>query len=96
MLRHELFSKMHILLTLLFTLQSTALTPTSMKITSLHRYAVKGLSGDSLSSVTFHPDDGTLEDDRRFALLYDHSRENFDENDPSWLHKVGVYLIVLW
>ena len=62
-----------------------------MRIKSLHRYAVKGLSGDSLPTVTFHPGDGTLEDDRRFALLYDDSREEFDEDDPKWLHKVGFH-----
>ena len=35
--------------------------------------------------------DGTLEDDRRFALLYCHDNDNdsgeFDENNPTWLHK---------
>jgi len=31
--------------------------------------------------------DGTFEDDRRFALLYDTSGERFDGEDPRWLHK---------
>lgn len=60
-----------------------------MQITSLHRYAVKGLSGDSIKSVALQQGDGTFEDDRRFALLYDDNgdRNNFDQNDPQWLHK---------
>lgn len=58
-----------------------------MHITSLHRYAVKGLSGDSIKSVTLQQGDGTFEDDRRFALLYDDGDRNFDQNDPQWLHK---------
>jgi len=59
-----------------------------MHITSLHRYAVKGLSGDSINSVTLQEDDGTFEDDRRFALLYaGDQKNNFDQNDPHWLHK---------
>jgi uncharacterized protein YcbX len=58
-----------------------------MHITSLHRYAVKGLSGDSLDSVTFQEGDGTFEDDRRFALLYDDRTECFNQDDPEWLHK---------
>lgn len=58
-----------------------------MHITSLHRYAVKGLSGDSIQSVTLQEGDGTFEDDRRFALLYAGDDVNFDQNDPRWLHK---------
>ena len=58
-----------------------------MHITSLHRYAVKGLSGDSIDSVTFQEDDGTFEDDRRFALLYDDRTEYFNKDNPEWLHK---------
>lgn len=68
-----------------------------MRIASLHRYAVKGLSGDSLVSVTLKEGDGTFEDDRRFALLFDNSSDDdigndekdaFDEANPAWLHKV--------
>ncbi len=60
-----------------------------MRITSLHRYAVKGLSGDSIESVTLQEGDGTFEDDRRFALMYANSSgdEDFDEDNPQWLHK---------
>lgn len=58
-----------------------------MRITSLHRYAIKGLSGDSVSSLTLNDGDGAFEDDRRFALLYDTSSKSFDGADPVWLHK---------
>jgi len=58
-----------------------------MHITSLHRYAVKGLSGDSINSVTLQEGDGTFEDDRRFALLYAGDENNFDQKHPKWLHK---------
>mmetsp|Transcript_19515 Transcript_19515/g.38564 ORF Transcript_19515/g.38564 Transcript_19515/m.38564 type:complete len:404 (-) Transcript_19515:171-1382(-) len=70
----------------------------SMRIASLHRYAVKGLSGDSLVSVTLNEGDGTFEDDRRFALLFDSSSDDnvggdekdaFDEANPAWLHKAN-------
>ena len=58
-----------------------------MHITSLHRYAVKGLSGDSIDSVTFKEGDGAFEDDRRFGLLYDDRTEYFNKDNPEWLHK---------
>ena len=59
-----------------------------MKITCLHRYAVKGLSGDSLTSIELKSGEGTFEDDRRYALLYEDSREEFDEDNPNWVYKV--------
>ena len=59
----------------------------SMKVTSLHRYAVKGLSGDPLASAHFKPGDGTFEDDRRYALLYEKNSDKFDSQSPAWLHK---------
>jgi hypothetical protein len=57
-------------------------------ITDLARYAIKGLSGDKLSSVLV-PNNGvqTFPDDRRFALLKKKSINKFDENDPQWLFK---------
>mmetsp|Transcript_9023 Transcript_9023/g.22005 ORF Transcript_9023/g.22005 Transcript_9023/m.22005 type:complete len:374 (+) Transcript_9023:40-1161(+) len=57
------------------------------RILSLHRYAIKGLSGDSAPTMKLNGWDGTFEDDRRFALLYDTSGDRFDDDDPSWLHK---------
>ena len=48
---------------------------------------MKGLSGDSIKSVTLEEGDGTFQDDRRFALLYANSNNDFDQNDPQWLHK---------
>ena len=71
------------------TLNSFSSQNFDMHITSLHRYAVKGLSGDSMQSVILNENDGTFEDDRRYALLFDNSEgaRKFDENDPKWLHK---------
>lgn len=60
-----------------------------MKVTSLHRYAVKGLSGDPLKSAHFKPGDGTFEDDRRYALLYEKNSDKFDSRSPEWLHKMN-------
>lgn len=59
----------------------------AMRVTSLHRYAVKGLSDDAIKSVQFKAGDGTFPDDRRFALLYESSDNEFDPEDPDWLHK---------
>ncbi|KAL7546890.1 hypothetical protein ACHAWF_013869, partial [Thalassiosira exigua] len=60
-------------------------------VSSLFRYAVKGLSGDAIRSARLRPGEGTFEDDRRYALLYDDGdgggREKFDGEDPEWLHK---------
>lgn len=67
---------------------AAALSTRMMNIKSLHRYAVKGLSGDSLQSIMFHPGDGTFQDDRKFALLFDTSQDKFNADDPNWLHKV--------
>ena len=57
-------------------------------ITDLARYAIKGLSGDKLSSVLI-PKGGvqTFPDDRRFALLKRKNIDKFDEKDPQWLFK---------
>lgn len=65
----------------------------AVRVASLHRYAVKGLSGDSLTTAVLGGGDGTLEDDRRFALLYDTSGDKFDGGDPEWLHKVRAYVM---
>jgi len=68
------------------------LSHSTMQITKLARYAVKGLSGDSsLPSVILTKEDKTFPDDRRFALLKQQSKSKgkgeFDENDPQWIHK---------
>jgi uncharacterized protein YcbX len=63
------------------------LSANAMTITKLLRYAVKGLSGDELSSVTITHSEKTFPDDRRFALFKESSPKVFDDNDPQWLHK---------
>lgn len=65
-----------------------------MQVKFLHRFAIKELSGDSLSFVRFDAGAGTLEDDRRFALMYDEARAGFVEEHPSWLHKVSSIVSV--
>ena len=71
-----------------YTYQPNIKKYNGMHITSLHRYAIKGLSSD-VSRIQLNDGDGTFEDDRRFALLYaDADGKEFDEDNPTWLHKV--------
>ena len=76
-----------------YTYQPNLINYNNTTIKSLHRYAVKGLAGDVVSSMKLYDGDGTFEDDRRFALLYVNDYNNdmikFDEDNPKWLHKVG-------
>ena len=47
-----------------------------------------------MQNIKLNYGDGTFEDDRRFALLYDTSGEKFDGEDPEWLHKVCLPTLV--
>jgi uncharacterized protein len=60
-----------------------------MIVTSLNRYAVKGLSGDALTRVELLSAAEAFPDDRRFALLQRRHHEAFQQHDgkPPWLHK---------
>ena len=61
---------------------------TMMQITSLSRYAIKGLSGDNLQSVHIGEAMDTFPDDRRYALLKQSSSREFNVHDPKcWVHK---------
>lgn len=60
-------------------------TQEPIHVTGLYRYAVKGLSGDELSTVHLETSGETFPDDRRYALLYDKNLEKFDGKE--WLHK---------
>ena len=77
-----------------YTYQPNLINYNNTTIKSLHRYAIKGLAGDVVSSMKLYDGDGTFEDDRRFALLYVNDYNNdtikFDEFNPKWLHKVGI------
>ncbi|CAB9502346.1 MOSC domain-containing protein [Seminavis robusta] len=62
----------------------------SATITGLYRYAVKGLSGDSLKQVHISQAYDTFPDDRRFALLYDKNVPKWQDMlsaKKEWLHK---------
>eukprot|EP00282_Hemiselmis_andersenii_P029837 CAMPEP_0169453996 /NCGR_PEP_ID=MMETSP1042-20121227/15048_1 /TAXON_ID=464988 /ORGANISM="Hemiselmis andersenii, Strain CCMP1180" /LENGTH=271 /DNA_ID=CAMNT_0009566051 /DNA_START=218 /DNA_END=1029 /DNA_ORIENTATION=+ len=56
------------------------------RVHSLHRFAVKGLCSDLLSSVDLSPG-SAFPSDRRWALLRDSSPSVFDPSAPKWLHK---------
>lgn len=58
----------------------------SMKVTSLTRYPVKGLGPSSLDSVHIQASE-TFPDDRRFALLKTAWADEFNSDEPDWIHK---------
>jgi len=57
----------------------------SMRVIALSRYAIKGLSPDSLESVVLDCPGATFPDDRRYALIK--SGNDFDPENPEWIHK---------
>ncbi|GKY90661.1 hypothetical protein MPSEU_000039500 [Mayamaea pseudoterrestris] len=67
------------------TAAATASSSTCMTVSGLHRYAVKGLSGDQLTRVDFDSAGDTFPDDRRFALLLESAQQNYKPGE--WLHK---------
>jgi uncharacterized protein len=56
-------------------------------VTGLHRFAVKGLSADTLPQVTFTERGETFPDDRRYALLLDNKAAANNFKPGEWLHK---------
>ena len=56
-----------------------------IRIVSLYRYAIKGLSGDAFESVQLEHEGDTFPDDRKYALLK--YPDKFDPMKPQWLHK---------
>lgn len=61
------------------------------RIARLCRYPVKGLSAESLQSVTLAPGEG-LPEDRRFALA--HAGTRFDAANPEWLPKRSFLMLM--
>ncbi|MBE0530017.1 MAG: MOSC domain-containing protein [Rhodospirillales bacterium] len=60
-------------------------------IAHLCRYPVKGLSAESLHTVTLIPGEG-LPEDRRFALA--HAGTRFDAANPEWLPKRSFLMLM--
>lgn len=56
----------------------------TVTVGEIRRYAVKGLSGESLESASLAAGKG-IPHDRRFALA--HASSGFDRSDPHWLPK---------
>jgi uncharacterized protein len=56
-----------------------------LKVTALHRYAVKGLSYDALDSVSLTTN--CFPEDRRYALLKPSQLNGYNSNYPKWLSK---------
>jgi uncharacterized protein len=56
-----------------------------LRVTALHRYAIKGLSHDALESVSLTT--SSFPEDRRYALLKSSPRNGYNSNDPTWLTK---------
>jgi hypothetical protein len=58
-------------------------TSTSIQVTTLNRYAVKGLSADDLDRVDLTTISSSFPDDRRYALL----KKGREWTEGEWLHK---------
>jgi uncharacterized protein YcbX len=56
-----------------------------IQVTGLYRYAVKGLSEDTVDTVEFYRAPDRFADDRRYALLYEANKGSWEEG--VWLHK---------
>lgn len=63
----------------------------SIKIASIYRYPVKGLSPEPLQRVGLHAGLG-LPHDRRFALA--HGSTQFDIDAPSWMPKTNFLMLM--
>jgi len=62
-----------------------------MRVQSIYRYPVKGLSPESLGRVSLAPREG-LAHDRRYALARPECQ--FDPLDPQWLPKTQFYMLM--
>ena len=58
----------------------------TFQVTSLTRFAIKGLSGDDLTTVEIDKAGETFPNDRRFALIKDEKLWD-DDSQPEWIHK---------
>lgn len=63
----------------------------AITITTIHRYPLKGLPGESLDSTTLEPGEG-LPHDRRFAMA--HGSTQFDPKNPQWLPKTNFLMLM--
>mmetsp|Transcript_38693 Transcript_38693/g.106584 ORF Transcript_38693/g.106584 Transcript_38693/m.106584 type:complete len:317 (-) Transcript_38693:265-1215(-) len=59
-------------------------------ITDLHRFAVKGLGWDALTTCSLQVG-GCFPADRLWALMRRDKLEDFDAEEPKWVHKMSFY-----
>ncbi len=63
----------------------------AITVSSLHRYPLKGLPGESLERTELEPGEG-LPHDRRFAMA--HGSTQFDPKNPQWLPKTNFLMLM--
>lgn len=63
----------------------------TVTISSIHRYPLKGLPGESLPATALEPGEG-LPHDRQYAMA--HGSTQFDPKDPQWLPKTNFLMLM--
>ncbi len=63
----------------------------AITVQSIHRYALKGLPGETLERTELAPGEG-LPHDRRFAMA--HGTTQFDPRNPEWMPKTNFLMLM--